>query len=222
MAKTRTLFTHATPSINRREFVAGMGATALGATLAGGSFSAYAASNQSLEHVTAPRYLGDMNAPVQIAEYFSMTCGHCGRFHRATFPAIKENLIETGQVRFEMRAFPLDGLALRAHALARIVPVESYYPLIDRMLNQQSDWTRADDPLAVLMKYARLAGVSESEFNETMRNRPLLEAIVEQRQQGAEDWQVNSTPTFVVNNDKVLSGNMSYETFVAELSPFGV
>ena len=202
---------------NRRTFVAG-----LGAALASPALPALAATNLSVEHVTAPRYLGRADAPVQVVEFFSMTCGHCGNFHRLTFPSIKENLIDTGQVRFEMRPFPLDGLALRAHALARIVPAESFYPLVDKLLQQQSEWTRADDPLAALMKYARLVGVSEAEFNAAMRDRPMLEAIVAERQKAMDDWNIGSTPSFVVNDDKLLSGNMNYETFVAELSPYGV
>ena len=208
---SRTLLT------DRRSFVAG-----LGAVLASPAIPAFAAADLSIEHVTAPRYLGDQDAPVQVIEFFSMTCGHCGNFHRLTFPSIKENLIETGQVRFEMRPFPLDGLALRAHALSRIVPAESYYPLVDRLLSEQSEWRSAEDPLAALMKYARLVGVSEAEFTAAMRDRPLLEAIVAERQKATDDWRITSTPSFVVNDDKLLSGNMNYETFVAELSPYGV
>ena len=62
---------------------------------------------------------------------------------------------------------------------------------------------------------------SAEEFNAIMRNRDLLEAIVALRQKGVNDWQIASTPSFVVNNDEVLSGNMSYEDFAEGLSAFG-
>jgi predicted DsbA family dithiol-disulfide isomerase len=80
---------------------------------------------------------------------------------------------------------------------------------------------RAEDPLAALMKIARLAGVSAEEFNAIMRNRELLEAIVALRQEGTDDWQIASTPSFVINDDEVLSGNMTYEDFAERLSAFG-
>ncbi len=63
------------------------------------------------------------------------------------------------------------------------------------------------------MKIARHAGVSAEDFNATMRNRELLEAIVAVRQQGVDKWKINSTPTFVINDDEVIPGNISYEEF---------
>ena len=54
-----------------------------------------------------------------------------------------------------------------------------------------------------------------------MRNRPLLEGIVAQRQVGVDRWGVSSTPAFVVNDDLLISGNKSYEEFAEALSAFG-
>ena len=68
---------------------------------------------------------------------------------------------------------------------------------------------------------ARLAGVGADEFNSIMNNRPLLENLVSQRQIGMDKWKVSSTPSFVVNDDTTLSGNMSYDQFAEELSAFG-
>ena len=206
-------FTHA----SRRHFITGMTT----ATLAVGLPPIALGDSLSIEDAVAPRRLGRNDAPVRVAEYYSMTCGHCADFHNNIFPTIKSKLIDTGIVRFEMRPFPLDGLALRAHALARSVPQKKFFPLVKVLLAQHPVWLRAKDPLAALMKIARLAGVSAEEFNAIMRNRKLLEAIVALRQEGVDDWQIASTPSFVVNNDEVLSGNMSYENFAERLSAFG-
>ena len=54
-----------------------------------------------------------------------------------------------------------------------------------------------------------------------MQNRPLLEGIVNQRQKGIDQWQISSTPSFVVNDDSVLARNMSYEEFAEALSAYG-
>ena len=210
------------PSLPRRDFVSTAIATAtIGATVGAVSLPSMAMADETLEQALASRYLGEMDAPVQVAEYYSMTCSHCAAFHNNVFPMVKSKLIDTGLVRFEMRAFPLDGLALRAHALARSLPESKFFPMIKTLLAQQPSWSRAQDPLQALMRIARFAGVSEDEFNNIMRNRELLEGIVDQRQRGVDKWNISSTPSFVVNDDEVLAGNMSYEDFAGHLSAFG-
>jgi len=205
------------PAMPRRRFVAtGVGATTLLAMV-----PCALAGDDLLEHALSPRTIGSKDAPIRVAEYYSMTCGHCADFHNNTFPKVKAKLIDEGIVRFEMRPFPLDGLALRAHALVRAVPETKFFPLVKMLLAKQPVWVRATDPVAELQKRARLAGVSEDEFNGIMRNRPLLEGIVDLRQKGMDDWKISSTPSFVVNDDLLISGNRDYEEFAEQLSAFG-
>ena len=174
-----------------------------------------------LEKALSPRVIGNADAPIHVAEYYSMTCGHCADFHNNTYPKVKAKLIDEGIVRLELRPFPLDGLALRAHALVRAVPETKFFPLVKMLLAKQPVWARAADPVAELQKLARLAGIGTDEFNGIMQNRPLLEGIVSQRQKGIDKWQISSTPSFVVNDDSVLAGNMSYEEFAEALSAYG-
>ena len=205
------------PVISRRVFVT------TGASVAAVSFAGRhaIASDDLLEHALSPRTIGREDAPIQVAEYYSMTCGHCANFHKNTFPKVKAKLIDEGIVRFEMRPFPLDGLALRAHALARAVPESKFFALVKMLLEKQPVWVRAADPVAELQKMARLAGVSAETFNEIMRNRPLLEGIVEQRQQGIDRWKISSTPSFIVNDDLTIAGNKDYDEFAELLSAYG-
>lgn len=201
---------------NRRQFIAGS-AAALAVTP-----SLARAEEFDIAAITAPRRLGDENAPVKVVEFFSMTCSHCGAFHRETWPEVKTNLVETGKVLFELHPFPLDGLALRAHVMCRLLSNKAYFAMTEILLKEQSKWIRADDPLVALMNYGRQAGISEEKFNAVMRNRPVLEAVVDMRQQAMDDWNVSSTPSFVINDDKVISGGRSYDEFVKELNAFGV
>ena len=176
------------------------------------------AETDIITHVKAPRFLGRDDAPIQVIEFFSMTCSHCASFHTNTFPEVKTRLIDEGVVRFEMRAFPLDGLALRAHAMARTVSVEKYFPLVNMLLEKQSSWAGAVDPIDALQKLGRLAGISSSEFDATMRNRPLLESIVQMRQDAVQDFDVEATPSFVINNETTISGSLSFEEFAEKIN----
>ena len=44
--------------------------------------------------------LGSAAAAVTVLEIASFRCGHCAEFHRATFPALRERYIDSGQVRW--------------------------------------------------------------------------------------------------------------------------
>ena len=200
-----------TKQISRRHLlVAGLAATMMP--------SAALAETGIIAHVKAPRLLGRDDAPIQVIELFSMTCSHCATFHATTFPEVKTRLIDEGVVRFEMRAFPLDGLALRAHAMARTISIEKYFPLVSMLLEKQSSWTAAADPIDALRKLGRLAGISSSEFDATMRNRPLLESIVQMRQDAVQDFDVKATPSFVINNETTISGSLSFEEFAEKIN----
>ena len=200
-----------TKPISRRHLLAtGIAATVMPkAALAG---------TDIIVHIKAPRLLGRDDAPIKVIEFFSMTCSHCASFHTNTFPEVKTRLIDEGVVQFEMRAFPLDGLALRAHAMARRVSSEKYYPLVNMLLEKQTSWTNAADPIDALRKLGRLAGVSGAEFDATMRNRPLLESIVQMRQDALKDFDIKSTPSFVINNETTISGSLSFEEFAEKIN----
>ncbi len=171
-----------------------------------------------IDYVLSPRYLGSPSAPIQVTEFFSMTCSHCASFHTQTFPKVKTRLIDEGLVRFEMRAFPLDGLALRAHAMARALPMQKYYPMIDLLMEKQLAWISATDPIDALRKIANSAGFSGAEFNSITENRPLLERIVQMRQDAVQNFDIKATPSFVINNETTISGRLSFEEFAKKIN----
>ena len=222
MNNAKTPLFHPAPNAvqTRRRFLAQGAATSL--LIAGLPVIAQARVEASAERAAEIRFLGKADAVVTVAEYFSMTCGHCGRFHRNTFPQVKTDLIDTGLIRYEMHPFPLDGLALRAHAFCRALPTDSYFKMVDVLLDKQESWIGAADPVAELKKFAKFAGISSGAFDEIMQNRSYLEAIVQIRQDAVSQHQISSTPSFVVNGDKTFSGALSFDEFLAELNAFGI
>jgi len=167
----------------------------------------------NLEKALSPRYLGDINAPIQFVEYVSLTCSHCAEFHVQKLPILKEKYIDKGKLRLEMRDFPLDGLALRAAAMARLVAKEKYYKFVNVLFKSQERWSRNKDPINELKKMGRLAGLSKSKIDASIDQMELLEGIFKMRQQAEKDWNIQSTPSFVINNKFMLAGNLSIEKF---------
>jgi protein-disulfide isomerase len=94
--------------------------------------------------------------------------------------------------------------------------------MVSTLLGQQKNWIGADDPIAALKNYARLAGISASDFDLIMSDRPFLEALVDIRQQAIRNFKISSTPSFVVNDDTSFSGSLDYDSFLAEVNKAGL
>ena len=201
-------------SFNRRDFIAGAGA---GLLLAASPIGTALAATD-LETALAPRTLGSPDAPIRMAEYFSLSCSHCANFHKGTFNQLKAEWIDTGKVLFEYRDFPLQGPAIYAHALARSVPIEAYDGMLDVLFKQQKKWVTASEPVSELAQIARIAGIGNDAFVEILQNRPLLEGIVAIAQEGYTKFDINSTPSFVINDKTVIRGDSGYDVFLAELN----
>ncbi len=160
----------------------------------------------------APRVIGKPDAPVEIVEYFSLTCPHCARFHATTYKDLVDGPIADGTAKMELRDFPLDQWALRAAAMARCTTGKRYFAMIDILLERQGTWTRGNI-LGELKKIGQLAGLSGARVEQCMTDEPLLNAILAQRLEGSKTHEVNSTPSFLVNGAKV-AGALSTSEFI--------
>ncbi|QKV18795.1 DsbA family protein [Oricola thermophila] len=159
---------------------------------------------------------GSEDAPVTVVEYASMTCGHCANFHKNTFPAIKENYIDTGKVRFIMREFPFDPRAAAAFMLARCAPEGKYFAMVDVLFRQQEQWAFVKNAREPLENIAKLAGFTQESFEACLTNQKLLDDINSVRERGASEFGVDATPTFFINGKKY-SGALSVEEMSAVL-----
>lgn len=158
------------------------------------------------------KVMGADNAPVTMIEYASFTCPHCATFHNDTLPALKEQYIDTGILRLVFRDFPLDGLGLRAGMMARCAPPEQYFNLIGVLFSSQRQWSAAADKIDAIRKIGLLAGIGEADFEACMANDSLANQIIELRQAAQADYDVNSTPTFVLNGE-IFSGARPIDEF---------
>lgn len=164
------------------------------------------------------QWLGAEDAPVTIIEYISMTCGYCARFHNDVWPAFKAKYVETGKVRFIVREFPLDPLAMGAFMLIRCAGDDKFFPFVDVLFAQQPAWTRTNDPLTALFNISRQAGFSRESFDSCLSNQQLFENVKWVKTRAEEKFDVRSTPTFFVNG-RIVRGVQSLEQFDQLLAP---
>ena len=182
-------------------------------------FPKFSYSNQDLlKDKMRKQFIGSDNAPIKIKEYFSLTCGHCANFHVKTLPKLKEQYIDTGTVQLEFIDYPLDRLAIIAAALARTLPTkDGYLEAISILLKKQKQWAYSKKPLDELLSIAKLFGVSSKQFDEILKNIPLMQEIINKMENESKNFNIESTPTFIINNDHKISGALSFKDFEKEL-----
>lgn len=195
--------------INRRDTLATLVVAGLAAKLANSSFA---------HHVSAPSggddlVLGDANAPVTMIEFSSLTCPHCASFHANTLPDIMKNYIVTGKVRLVYRHFPFDQPALYAAALAECAGHDRFFDFLEVLFGSQNTWSRNANPLAALTNIGRLGGLKADAIAACFGDKEMLDRILSSRIEGAKEYDINSTPTFIVNGEKLV-GAQPYEMFV--------
>jgi len=126
----------------------------------------------------------------------------------------KSDFIATGKVRWVFHDYPLDQIALLAAQVARYLPVDRYEPFVDALFATQDRWAFARDAnhTEELWKTAGLAGMSRATFDKAVADDELKNWIVQQRQIATDKWQVDSTPSFVINGTKY-AGEMNIDAF---------
>ena len=162
--------------------------------------------------------LGDPNAPVTIIEYASLTCPHCAQFHTEVLPQLKERYIAPGKVRLIYRDFPLDQTALAAAALAHCAGPERYFSMLDVLFETQSNWARAGDPIAALKRLGKLGGLTEQEMAACFADEELTDGILRQRLAGQNEYDIGSTPTFIIDG-QAYPGARDVEEFGELIDP---
>jgi protein-disulfide isomerase len=159
------------------------------------------------------RALGDTSAPVKISEHASFTCGHCGDFHRETFAQLKKEYIDTGKAYLVFSDFPLNAPAVQASMVARCLPQNKYFDFVSLLFEKQQDWAYNPNYLDYLKVEAAKAGLDEAHFQACIQNTELQEGIVNRMKGVQAQWNINSTPSFVINNRNTVSGAIPFEEF---------
>lgn len=170
--------------------------------------------NKPVNPLLGVRGLGDPNAPIQIREFFSLTCNHCAAFHEGTFPQLKQKYIDTGKVYFIFEEFPLNGPALYGSMIARCMPEGRYDSFVALLLKEQDKWAFGGDFKANLKQNAALAGMGDEEFETCFNNKDLQKAIALNIQESSDNWKISSTPSFIFNDgERIMTGVQPLESF---------
>jgi len=160
---------------------------------------------------------GDPDALVEVIEYASYTCPHCATFHANQYEQLKENYIDTGLVRFVYREVYFDRPGLWASMVARCGGEERFFGITGLLYERQDVWARrssGEEIVADLRQIGRVAGLEDDQLEACLSDGGMAQSLVGWFQANAEEHDIDSTPSFVINGEK--HSNMSYAAF-AEL-----
>ena len=203
-------------NIDRRQVILGALAVA-----GAGAFASSALAAVDVAKLHEPSPIGEMalgpdSAKVTVVEYASASCPHCANFYKSTFQELKKDYIDPGKIRFLFREFPHNDAGLAGFMLARCVPKEKYFPVVDMLFEQQEMWLQA--PLDGLYKIAQLAGMTKEQFDACLKNEEVAKGILSVRDIASKDFGVQSIPTFFINGEMV-KGEMTITEFKEMIDP---
>ncbi len=171
----------------------------------------------TLAEMLAEKTVGSASAPVTMIEYSSLACSHCADFQIATYPQIKSAYIDTGRVKFVFRDFPLDNPSLAAAMVARCSG-GGYFTTIDTLYRNQAAWAYSGNYIQAIKNVVAGIGITSAYVDACLATAGLQEGVLAIEQTGISQG-VTGTPTFFINNQKVV-GAQPFSTFAAIIDSF--
>jgi protein-disulfide isomerase len=187
--------------------------------------------------------MGNPNAPVKLIEYGSRTCPHCAHFAEEGEPLLKSKYVATGKVSYEFRDFPIHPMDLAAILVGQCNGPSTFFPILEQMMAGQkpvfdkldklpSSFTNAmagktpneqatmwADELGYI-QFVGQRGVPEAKARACLADPKATDALSKQLNDATSKYNVNSTPTFIINGTTA-SGAYDWATLEPALKAAG-
>jgi protein-disulfide isomerase len=157
--------------------------------------------------------MGNPKAPILIVEYAAPACPHCAHFNETEMPLLKQQYIDTGKVFYVFRVFPIMPADGAAEAIAVCLPKENYFQFIDLLFRNQKSWDPeygVTDVRGGLLKMARIVGLDADKVDQCIGNKDEQDHINAVAQDAETRYNVQGTPTFVVDGQVLQIGDVQW------------
>lgn len=158
---------------------------------------------------------GNKDAKVVLIEFGDFQCPGCGAY----YPMLK-SLEETygEDVAFVFRHFPLSQIHPNAFAASRAAEAAAeqnkFFEMHDKLYETQSVWGQATDNQQALFEgYAKELGLDMGQFEKDYASSKVADRINRDLSMGQQDFSVNSTPTFILNGEKLSPNPKDQDAF---------
>ena len=140
--------------------------------------------------------LGNREAPITLIEFSDYQCPFCRQFVETTLPGLKKEFIDTGQLRYVFRDFPIDQihpLARKAAEAAHCAGDHGKYWTMHDLLFQHQDALQQDQ----LVAYAQQIRLDTTAFRGCLEEGK-HQASVQQNLTDGMSAGIRGTPAFVL------------------------
>jgi protein-disulfide isomerase len=162
--------------------------------------------------------LGNPKSPVTVIEYAAVTCPHCAAFNSEEFPAFKQKYIDTGKIHYVFREYPVHGsYDVIGFMLARCAGPDKYFKVVDAIMRDR-EHVFANTREAYLA-IAESAGLSEKQFDACENDQAATKKFLDRVKTEGEEYNVTSTPTFVINGKTMPPGVPTLDALYGEIDP---
>lgn len=159
---------------------------------------------------------GDPKAPVEIIEFASFVCSHCGDFAVKIFPLIKAKYLDTGKARLHFRNFYNDDFDRTLAVIARCKDNEFAGKLSKDFLTNQAQWmAKGANAAEILMGIAANLGLDKTAFENCLNNQPLAAHLYNERMRFSKEYDFRGTPGVFI--DGVYIGQPLWEKIDAAI-----
>ncbi len=145
---------------------------------------------------------GEASAPVTMVEVSDFGCTHCTDFHNNTADDLKAQFVDTGQVRWIAMPYALGTTTVPAAAAALCAKEQDrYFEFANAMFAIEPAQTRLSPE--GYDQAATAIGLDLEQFNACMDSARYIDTV-NQNRDAARNVQVSGTPTFFLNNEKLV------------------
>jgi protein-disulfide isomerase len=152
------------------------------------------------------RQQGDPHAKVIIVEYSDFQCPSCAHIQ----PFLKDILATyKGNVRLYFKYYPLTMIhknaLTAAHAAECAARQNKFWPYGEKLFERQNQWAPLADATTHYMAIAQDVGLNAAAFQACQADPSVDEAMIRDTDE-AQHRAVNATPTFFVNDERLVGG----------------
>jgi protein-disulfide isomerase len=178
-----------------------------------GKISAFTAAPPANPSGAGGHIRGSAAAPVTIVEYGDYECPPCGTYEPIVTKVLQEF---EGKVKLEFHHFPLT--TIHPNALLAATAAEAagdqgrYWEMHDILFASRSKWSKAADAEMQFIAMASQIGLDPDAFAKSLRSHETQQRVRDDMARGR-GLQVEATPTFFLNGQKVQSAPGTFKGF---------